>query len=134
MRNGYKKIKHMKLSTFLTVTAIIYIVCGIAMILFPYDVFGLLGFDINADGAVLGRVVGAAIIGMGLMNFVGRNESASSSALKGILIGNMVYHALDVVFIFIATYTAVLNEFSWGMVGFHAVLTFGFAYYVMKKS
>ena len=124
----------MKISTFLTVTAVVYIASGIAMILFPYDIFGALGFDINADGAVLGRVVGAAIIGMGMMNFAGRNENAPSSALKGILIGNMFYHALDVVFIFIATYTAVLNEFSWGMVGFHAVLTFGFAYFLMKKA
>ena len=122
----------MKRSTFLTITALIYIPSGIAMILMPHTIFGLLGFDLGVDGAILGKVTGAAILGMGLMNFYSRNSSFTPS-LKGIIIGNMVYHILDVIFIATAVYGELLNEVSRGMIVFHGVLAFGFAYYILKK-
>ncbi len=124
----------MKLKIFLILTSFVYIPFGIAMVLFPYKLFGLYGFNLNMDGAILGRVVGAAIIGLGLINFLSRNEKYTSRALKAVLFGNIVYHLLDIVIVFIPTYNNILNELSWSFVGLHIILSIGFAYYLIRMN
>lgn len=123
----------MKLSTFLTSTAIIYIPFGLGMILVPQQLFGMYGFDLNADGIVLGQIIGAAIIGMGLTNYLSRNDSLASPALRAILTGNLVYHAFDTVLDFLPTYHGTLNALTYSMVGLHIVLAVGFAYFLRKR-
>ena len=85
----------MKLPRFLLITAIIYIPFGIAMALVPAFLYGFYGFDLGTDGLILGRVVGAAIIGMGIINFMARKGLESSGVMKAILSGNLVYHLLE---------------------------------------
>ena len=123
----------MKLKSFLIITAIIYIPFGIGMMLIPYQLFGIYGFDLNADGAILGRVVGAAIVGLGLINYLSRNEDLSSVSLRAILIGNLVYHVLDTFIDFFPTYQGVVNAFTWSFVVLHIVLAIGFAYFLFRK-
>lgn len=123
----------MNLKTFLTITAFIYIPFGLGMVLIPYELFGFYGFELNASSAMLGRVVGAAIIGMGLMNYLSRNAGLESSALRAILIGNLVYHAMDTVIDFFPTYQGVVNAWTWSFVGLHIVLALGFAYFLFVK-
>ena len=123
----------MNLKSFLTITAIIYIPFGLGMMLIPFELFGFYGFELNAAGAILGRVVGAAIVGMGLINYLSRNEVITSPALRAILIGNMVYHVLDTVIDFFPTYQGVVNSWTWSFVGLHIVLAIGFGYFLFKK-
>lgn len=123
----------MKLKTFLTVTAVIYIPFGIAMILIPNLLFGFYGFELGQDGIVLGRVVGSAIVGLGLINFISRNQFLPSTALKAILMGNLIYHSIDICIIAPPTYQGTLNGFTWSFVGLHITLAFAFGYFYIKQ-
>ncbi len=123
----------MKLKSFLLLTAIIYLPFGLMMLLFPLELFGFYGFELNEAGAILGRVVGAAIIGLGLVNYFARNEDLPSQAIRAVLIGNMVYHLIDLVTVGIPTIEGVVNAWTWSFVGLHLVLSLGFGYFLLKK-
>lgn len=123
----------MNLKTFLLITSIIYIPFGLMMLIFPLELFGFYGFELNDAGALLGRVVGAAIIGMGLINYFGRSGELSSQVLRAILIGNLVYHLIDLVTVGMATFEGLVNGWTWSFVGLHLVLSVVFGYFLMKK-
>lgn len=123
----------MNIKTFLLLTAIIYLPFGLMMLLFPLELFGFYGFELNEAGAILGRVVGAAIIGMGLINYFSRKEGLASLAVRAVLIGNLVYHLIDLIAVGIPTIEGVVNGWTWSFVGLHLVLSIGFGYFLLKK-
>ncbi|MBR9920646.1 MAG: hypothetical protein GYB31_07380 [Bacteroidetes bacterium] len=124
----------MKRKTFLLITAIIYVPFGIAMILMPETLYGLYGFELGKAGLVLGQVVGSAITGMGIINFVARKDASNSSAIMGILWGNLIYHVVDIMVVMPPTINGLVGSLTWSFVGLHVVLAIGFAYYLFKKS
>lgn len=107
---------------------------GGAVILMPETLYGLYGFELGKAGLVLGQVVGSAITGMGIINFVARKEESNSSAMMGILWGNMIYHLVDTIVVMPPTMNAVVGSLTWSFVGLHVVLVIGFAYYIFKKN
>ena len=104
------------------------------MALVPGLLYGFYGFDLGTDGLILGRVVGAAIIGMGIINYLAREGEASSTAIKAILTGNLVYHFIDLFIVTPPTISGEVNAFTWSFVGLHLVLVIGFGYFLLRKN
>ena len=63
----------MKVSTFLTVKAVISLLFGIAFALLPAAVMSLYGVTLDLSGVFMGRYFGACLIGIGLTCWFGKD-------------------------------------------------------------
>lgn len=124
----------MKLKLFLLVNAVLFVPFGTLMLIIPHLLFPMFGIDLDNDGILMARVFGSALLNFGIMCYLVRNETAESTGLKTILIGNLIFHALDSISTFFASYSGVMNALGWMFFALHFILTLGFAYYLFGPS
>jgi len=119
----------MKLKNFLILNAILFVPFGTGMLIMPGTIFPLFGIELDADGILMARVFGSALLSLGLICYLIRSEAAHSIGMGAVLFGNFVFHAIDSVSTFIASYSEVMNTLGWMFTGLHFVLALGFLYY-----
>lgn len=119
----------LKLSTFLVICTVIYGVVGIGLVLIPGPFLAPFGVALNAGGTLISRVAGAALIGFAITFWVGRDASLSP-LMRGLLLGNFVYHVLDLVTDGTAVASGVLNVVGVLFVILHVLLGLGFGYFL----
>ena len=124
----------MKLKPFLMLNALLFVPFGMMMLLIPGLLFPMFGIDLDADGILMARVFGSALMNFGIICYLVRNEAAASTGLKAILIGNLIFHALDALSTFVASYAGVMNTLGWMFFGLHFILAMGFGYYLFRPS
>lgn len=122
----------MKRSTFLSITALLSLVFGVGLLLFPLDVARSYCMTIDEAGVLFARSVGASLLALGLVNWLARNAPASS-ALNAVLYGNLALHIVTMLLDAFATVTGVICIQGWGTVAMHVVLASGFAYYLFAQ-
>lgn len=83
----------MKLSTYMTIAAIIAFIFGVGFILVPAQVMSIYGVTLQADNQFVARYLGAAYIGVAFLAWLSRN-AAPSEARNGILSGIFVLTVL----------------------------------------
>ncbi|MBX2877088.1 MAG: hypothetical protein KTR30_33520 [Saprospiraceae bacterium] len=120
----------MTLRNFLILNAILFVPFGLIMLILPGDLFPLFGIDLDADGILMARVFGSALLNLGLICYLVRAEPTDSSAMKAVLIGNFLFHAFDALSTFVASYTGVMNSLGWMFTSLHFVLAVGFLYFL----
>jgi len=123
----------MTLKRFLITNAILFVPFGAAMIFIPTILFPMFGVELDSDGALMARVFGSALLNIGLMCYLVRSEPLHSNGVRAILIGNFLFHAIDAVSTFIASYNGVMNTLGWMFFGLHTILALGFLYYLVAK-
>lgn len=125
----------MKLSSFLVLNAILFVPFGALMLLIPGILFPLFGIDLDADGVLMARVFGSALLNYGLICFLIRFENPYAIGMKAVLIGNFLFHTFDATTTFVASYTKVMNTLGWLFFSLHFLLALGFLYYLgLKKT
>lgn len=75
--------------------AVAAFVFGLALTVFPTTMLAGFGLAVPDAAVVLSRDVGVTLIGLGVINWMGRN--ATGEALRAILVGNVVVQALEIV-------------------------------------
>ena len=123
----------MNSKTFLWINAILFVPFGIGMILMPGILFPIFGVNLDADGILMARVFGSALMNFGWMCYFIRESSLQSVGVRAILVSNFIFHALDAITTFISTYTGVMNSLGWMFSGLHFVLAIGFLYFLRGK-
>jgi hypothetical protein len=123
----------MTLNKFLILNAILFIPFGIGMLVMPGALFPLFGIDLDADGILMARVFGSALMNYGLICYLIRNEAQHSTEMKAVLTGNFLFHAFDAISTFIASYSAVMNNLGWMFTSLHFILAIGFLYYLIAE-
>jgi hypothetical protein len=123
----------MKLSSFLLTNAVLFVPFGLAMLIAPAVLFPLFGIDLDADGILMARVFGSALMNFGLICFLIRNEHEFSVGMKAVLAGNFFFHAFDAGSTFVASFNGVMNILGWMFFGLHFVLAIGFLVYLLRK-
>jgi hypothetical protein len=68
---------------------------GLALLVFPMTMLAGFGLSTPNEAVVLSRDVGATLIGLGVINWMGRG--ATGAPLRAILVGNVVVQALELV-------------------------------------
>ncbi len=81
----------MTLKNFLILNAILFVPFGLVMLIVPGLLFPLFGIDLDADGILMARVFGSALMNIGLMCYLARSESPQSTGMKAILVGNFLF-------------------------------------------
>lgn len=120
----------MGLKLFLIINSVLFVPFGLMMLAVPGILFPMFGIDLDADGILMARVFGSALMNIGLMCYLVRNEPNGSIGLMAILIGNAIFHAVDAISTFVASYSGVMNSLGWLFFGLHFVLALGFLLYI----
>lgn len=122
----------MKRSTFLIISAIVSVILGGGMLVFPDIVAAILGATTNPFSAFIMRELALIIICSGILNFLVRNES-SSFALKVILIFNIAYHGTMIPMDLIGILQGVFTfKNLLGILAFHIFIAGGSVYFLVR--
>ena len=110
----------------LSVAAAIESATGLALIIYPQAVAGLLlGADLGMAGIAVGRVAGIALISLGLACWMSRKGANEFAALAAILTYNFFVTIYLVSLGFVGELVGIL---LWPAIAIHAVLTLLFAF------
>lgn len=122
----------MKLSSFLVVKAVISLAFGIAFVLVPAAVMSLCGVTLNPDGILMARVVGACLIGIGLVCWFDR--SADRNALQGITLAFFVGDTVAFIVTLLGKLSGLMNPLGWAIVAIWMFLALGLGYFRFLRS
>ena len=122
----------MKLSSLMTVNAVIAGLFGIAFVGAPARVLAMYGITVDAPFALVAQLFGAALLGYALLTWAARN-AGPSDARGAIVFALFVSDAIAFVVSLIAQTRHVVNQMGWSTVAIYLVLALGFAYFQFKK-
>jgi F0F1-type ATP synthase assembly protein I len=122
----------MKRSIFFIITSIISALFGGMMFFLPDMVTEGFGSTPTTFSSFLMRETGLIMLGLGVLNFLVRNDS-DSMALKAIFIFNIVYHVtmIPIVFIGVSQGVFTIDKSIGGLVA-HLFIGIGSVFYLMK--
>jgi hypothetical protein len=123
----------MKLKTFLTINAIMFIPFGIGMLIMPSNIFPILSVNLDADGLVMASTVGSMLLSFGLICFFAKNEASNTVSIKAILIGNLSFHTIDFMLTGKGAFTGVMNQIGYVFSTMHFLFAVGFLYYIIQS-
>jgi hypothetical protein len=124
----------MKLKTFLTINAAMFIPFGIGMLLIPTFIFPHIGVNLDTDGLLMASTVGSMLLSFGIICWLSRNESCNTIGMKAILTGNLAFHAIDFVLTGKAAFSTTMNSMGYMFSSLHFLFALGFLYFLIKSS
>lgn len=116
----------MNTRTVMTVAAVIALVFAIGLLLAPAFMATLYGIGTSPSEILLARYFGAALLAIGLVNWLARN--ADYASLRPIIFANMVGDFVGVIISVMGTVSGVLSSLGWLSVALYLLLALGFAY------
>jgi hypothetical protein len=110
----------------LSLAAAIEAVTGVALIIDPQVASRLLlGADLAGAGVAVARVAGIALLSLGLVCWMSRQDASKTAVLAAMLTYNLLVTAY---LIYLGFGVKLAGILLWPAVGIHAVLTLGSAY------
>ena len=122
----------MKLRTFMAIAAVLALVFGLAFILIPAQLMSLYGVTLEAGGQWVGRYLGSAFLGIGVLTWLARNAT-QGEALRAIVLGDFVTSATGLVVAVLHGIYGPGNALLWSTVAIYLFLTLGFGYFQFVK-
>lgn len=122
----------MKLSTLLTINAVVAGVFGVAFVLVPGQVFSLYGAQGSDALTYMGRLFGAAILGYAVLSWFAR-DVAESEARRAIVLALFIGYVAGFVLSLIGQLGGVVNALGWSTVAIYLLFTIGFGYFQFMK-
>ncbi|MBX2929621.1 MAG: hypothetical protein KF852_17445 [Saprospiraceae bacterium] len=119
----------MKISTLSTIWAIAYFGFGIGLLLIPVQFMATYGISPDINGALMSRILGAALIAFALTFWLNRHIPASDKAWHNLLFTSTIYNVLDIPIVLLATLNGVMNAMGWIPVGLHVFLAVTMGYF-----
>src|ERR1051326_30177 len=98
----------MKRQTFMLIAALLACAFGLSMLLSPASMLANMTTGAGPDAARVLRWSGTALFSIGIIPFFSRNDPGSP-ALRGVMIGNVMIHALALVVVRSEEHTSELQ-------------------------
>jgi hypothetical protein len=121
-----------KLATFMSIASVLALLFGLAFLLAPVPVSSVYGVALEPNGAWLGRYLGAALLGVGLLTWLARN-ARQGEGLRAIILGLFVLSAISLVLAVLHALSGLANALAWSTVIIYLFLTLGFGYFQFVK-
>lgn len=121
----------MKLTQFLTLKAILSTVSGMAFVLVPTPLLSIYGVALGASGAFIAQILGASLIGIGLICWFSRN--VDSQPLAGMLLALFLADGLGTVVLLIEQLSGRVNGLGWTSIIIYLLLTLGLGYFRFRQ-
>jgi len=122
----------MKLSTWLTIAAVVAVVCGLAFVLVTGPLLSFYGITLDKAGTLVAQLFGAALIGFAVLNWFARGVT-DREARQAILLANLASDTVGFVMALIGQLAGVANALGWSTVALYLLLALGFAYFQFMK-
>ncbi len=122
----------MKLSLFLIIKAVISLVFGILLAVIPAQLMAIFGSTLDPSGVLMTRLVGALLIGIGLICWLSRTKSAES--LQDIVLSLFVADTLGFLVVLMGQMSGLMNAMGWIIVLIWLLLALGLGYFRFIKS
>ncbi len=122
----------MKLSTWLTIAAVVAAVFGLGFVLVTGPLMSIYGITLDKAGTLVAQLFGASLIGFAVLNWFARNVT-DRGAQQAIVLGNLAGDAVGFVMILIGQLAGVANALGWSSVAVYLLLALGFAYFQFMK-
>jgi len=116
----------MKVTTFLTIKAIVSLAFGIALALLPVVLMGLYGVTLDPAGAFMARLVGACLIGIGLICWLGK--SVADDAQRAITLALFIGDTVGFIVALVGQLSGLMNALGWMVVAIWLLLALGNGY------
>lgn len=116
----------------LAVKGVVNLLFGLGLVVAPQALMGIYGAELAGAGVSLSRLFGAALLGVGAVQFLGRDMEDSPA--KTLLIG--AFAAADLLGLGLSTITELsggLNPLGWAIVALYAFAGFGFGYGFLRE-
>jgi len=122
----------MKLSTWLTIAAVVAVVFGLAFVLVTGPLLSFYGITIDKAGTLVAQLFGAALIGFAVLNWFARGVT-DREARQAIVLANLASDTVGFVMALIGQLAGVANALGWSTVAIYLLLALGFAYFQFMK-
>jgi hypothetical protein len=116
----------MNTRTVLTVGAVVFLLYGLATLFVSSIINPLYGFGTTASELLLTRFLGGALLGLGLINWLAKDQDYST--LHPIFIGNLITDVVGLILALTGTLAGTLSAVGWVSVVLWLVLSLAFAY------
>ena len=125
----------MKLSTLLTINAIVAILFGLGFLLIPDTLLSWYAVDLPVAGIFISRLLGAAFVAFATVSWEVRaaESAADSSALRAILLAFFIGDILGALISLIYQVDGVANALGWTTVILYLLLGLGFGYFSLRR-
>jgi hypothetical protein len=117
----------MQRDTWLTTATLFYAIFGIGLLFVPVEFMSMYGVALDADGALMARILGSALASLAAMFWLYRGRSAD--AVAPVLQTGFAYNNVDLVVVLAALLAGTMNAMGWGPVLLHLFLAGGFGYF-----
>lgn len=117
----------------LAISAVIALAFGLAFVFIPAQLTAIYNVQLNAGGAFIGQLFGAALLGFGVLNWLGRSVN-DATGRQALVTANLLGNTVGFVIALIAQLhggTGV-NALGWSTVAIYLLLTAAFAYLRFK--
>jgi hypothetical protein len=122
----------MKLSTWLTIAAVVAVVFGLAFVLVTGPLLSFYGITLDKAGTLVAQLFGASLIGFAVLNWFARGVT-DREARQAILLANLASDTVGFVMALIGQLAGVANALGWSTVALYLLLALGFAYFQFMK-
>ena len=123
----------MKLSIWMTLTAVLAGIFGLAFVFVPAQLLAYYGITAGAPLELIGGFFGSALIGFAVMAWWARS-AADSEARKALVLGFLVANFVGFIVALMGQLRGVQNALGWSTVAIFLILALGFAYFQFQKS
>jgi uncharacterized membrane protein YfcA len=118
----------MRLSTFLTIAALLALVFGIGFILAPSAMLAQYGVTTDAGGLLMSRFFGGALLQVGVLIYLARAVT-DADAQRAIVLGSLVGSIVGLAVALEAQTSHVVNALGWSTVAIYLLLALGYGYF-----
>ncbi len=101
----------MTVKTFFAIIAVLALVHGIGFVLVPEQVAASYGMPASASTILMGRLFGAALLGLGLIFWFARD--GSSEFVRSVFIATIVGDTVGLIVVVMGTTAGTLNSMGW---------------------
>ncbi len=118
----------MNVKIFLTIAAVIALLFGLGFVLVPGPLTSLFGVTLDPVGTFVAQLFGAALLGLGTINWLARGLSEPRPVLIGNFVGNAFGFLVDL--FGQLNHVGGINGLGWVTVLLYLFLAIGHGYYV----
>ena len=118
----------MKRSTFMAIAAVLAVVFGLGFILDPAQTMSFYGVTLETAGQWIGRYLGSAFIGIGVLTWLARNAEPGEGQ-RAVMLGDFVLSVLGLVVAILDAISGLGNALVWSTVVIYVFLSVGFGYF-----
>lgn len=124
----------MKLSTYASITAIVAVLYGLALLLIPIKFAGHYGITLDSGGKIMARLAGSSLCGQAVLFWVNRNIPGSEKSWYGIWVSSVLFNIINALVAVRALMNGTVNALGWTTVIISLLFAFGSGYFAFKKS